>query len=189
MLNVSLLLWLAVALGLAWAVGVYSRLNRLREQAVRARASLLKYCRLFPVLAEQWQTRLGMDSGGSAPSAAQLGAEHNAALTQLFAAVRALQKSLADWDAPTFGPGHHGGLGAALEAVQTGVDGLASAPEDLAGALWPVDERNRWLDLAADVRVRRSRYNAYASELNEAVLQVPAALMARLLGISTWELV
>lgn len=188
-LNFSLLLWLAVVLCLAWAVGAYSRLNRMREQAQRARASLLKYCKLYPVLTAQWQTRLGMVDVWSAASAMPVGMEHNTALLQLFAAVRALQTPLTAWEASAGGAKPHGGLGGALDAVQSCVDALASAPDDLAGALWPTDERSRWLDLAADIRIRRGRYNVYASELNEAALQMPAAIMARLLGIQMWELV
>lgn len=189
MLNFSLLLWLAVVVGLAWAVGAYSRLSRMREQALRARASLLKYGKLYQVLAHPWQAGAGVAFDGSVRTWTDMGSAGMAPLKNLFVAVQALQESLAAWECSSPSQVRNKTIGGALDAVQSCVDVLASAPEDLAGALWPVDERSRWLDLAADIRVRRSRYNAYASELNEAVSQMPAAVIARLLGLQEWELV
>lgn len=188
-MNLSLVIWMVVAVCLAWAVGAYSRLNRMREQVVRARASLLKYSKLYQALAEQWQSRLGIagDWSGSAPAA--LAGVRNTALKNLFLAVQALQAPLAAWDEHPTRLQRDSTLGDALDAVQACVDALASAPEDLAGAQWPTEERGRWTDLLADIRVRRNRYNVYASELNEAASQMPAALIARLAGIRVWELV
>ncbi len=177
--NLSLLIWMGVAVCLAWVVGAYSRLNRMREQVVRARASLLKYCKQYPVLLSQWQARLGATAepiSGSLP------------WQNLSAAIAALQAPLAAWESQVAGPTQADTLPAALDAIQSCVDALASAPEDLAGALWPAEERGRWIALVADVRLRRSRYNVYASEMNEAAGQMPASVIARLAGIPIWEL-
>lgn len=186
--NFSLVLWLAVVVCLAWAVGAYSRLNRMREQAARARASLLKYCKLYLMHAEPLSVRAGIAFGERehvAPATRNAGA---VPLRNLVTAVWALQAPLAAWEGQaSSNQGPAKAFGTALDAVQSCVEALVSAPDDLAGALWPTEERNRWLDLATDVRVRRSRYNAYASELNEATLQMPAAFLARLLGIQVWE--
>ena len=188
MVNLSLLIWMGVAVCLAWAVGAYSRLNRMREQVVRARASLLKYCKLYPVLLAQWQARLGMAHGMDAVSAAVGTGNGSVPLQNLSHAIDALQTPLAAWEAHAADPALVAALGGALDAVQSCVDAMASAPDDLAGALWPADERTRWLELVADIRLRRSRYNVYASEMNEAVAQMPATLIARLAGIPIWGL-
>lgn len=186
--NLSLVIWILVAICLAWAVGAYSRLNRMREQVIRARASLLKYCKLYPPLMAQWQARMGVTSDGVVDASCSDGVSASMPLQNLSAAIAALQEPLAAWEAHPTGRTQDGALAAALDAIQTCVDALASAPEDLAGALWPADERGRWTELVADVRLRRSRYNVYASEMNEAVAQMPAALIARLSGIPMWGL-
>lgn len=179
---------MGVAVSLAWAVGAYSRLNRMREQVVRARASLLKYCKQYPILLSQWEARLGaMDS--PAVQVAVVGSSASSLPWQnLKAAIIALQEPLAAWESLAVGRAHAGALAAAMDAVQSCVDTLASAPEDLAGALWPAEERGRWIALVADVRLRRSRYNVYATEMNEAVGQMPATVIARLAGITNREL-
>lgn len=173
---------------LAWAVGAYSRLNRMREQVVRSRVSLLKYCKLYPVLLAQWQARLGaMDAASVQASMSDPGVSF-LPWKNLSDAIATLQIPLAAWEVQPIARAPVGALGAALDVVQSCVDALASAPEDLAGALWPAEERSRWMELVADIRLRRSRYNVYASEMNEAVAQMPAALIARLAGIPIWEL-
>ena len=179
---------MGVAVCLAWAVGAYSRLNRMREQVVRARVSLLKYCKLYHVLMTQWQARLGVVHDGDASASAVGGNEDLIPWKRLLVAIATLQQPLAAWEAQPTDCAQVGPLGAALDVVQSCVDALASAPEDLAGALWPADERSRWLELVADIRLRRSRYNVYASEMNEAVAQMPAAVIARLAGIPIWGL-
>lgn len=187
-MNLSLTIWMGLAVCLAWAVGAYSRLNRMREQVVRARASLLKYCKLYPVLMAQWQTRWGELNIGDADASVAAHSSGGSSLRNLSAAITALQQPLAAWEADPADRAQDGALAAALDAVQSCVDALASAPEDLAGALWPAEERSRWMELVADIRLRRSRYNVYASEMNEAVAQMPAALIARLAGIPVWGL-
>ena len=78
-------------------------------------------------------------------------------------------------------------LGKALDLVQASIDALVTAPEDLAGARWPQEECRKWVELAGNVRIRRSRYNVHVLELREAVEQMPAVLLARLFGINAWE--
>lgn len=186
--NLSLLIWMGVAVCLAWAVGAYSRLNRMREQVVRARASLLKYCKLYPVLLAPWQARLGALDAEPSNAATTGSSASFSPWKNLSAAIAALQAPLAAWEAQPVARAPTGALGAALDAVQSCVEALASEPEDLAGALWPAEERSRWMELVADIRLRRSRYNVYASEMNEAAAQMPATLIARLAGIPIWEL-
>lgn len=180
------MIWMGLAVCLAWVVGAYSRLNRMREQVVRARASLLKYCKLYQVLMVQWQARLGLVHTEDAGATLAVNSAGGIPLRNLSAAIAALQQPLAAWESDPADRAQDGALGAALDVVQSCVDALASAPEDLAGALWPAEERSRWMELVADIRLRRSRYNVYASEMNEAVAQMPAALIARLAGIPIW---
>ena len=176
--NFSLLVWGGFALVLAWAVGAYSRLNRLRDQMVRSRSSMLKYAAMYRSLCNDKHLPQG-DRSASADPGGQL-------LSALHAAVEALQKPLADSEKDAKDPGAAQALGAALDVVQSGIEALAAVPDDLAGARWPLEERNRWIELAADVRIRRSRYNVQVGELREAVEQMPAALLARVTGTSAW---
>lgn len=187
-MNLSLLIWMGVAVCLAWAVGAYSRLNRMREQVVRARASLLKHCKRYPELAAHGQTRWGAeDALAQSPSVITAHDGGSLAWKNLAAAIGAMQAPLAAWEAQPSSREKASALALALDTIQSGVDALASAPEDLAGALWPAEERARWVELVADVRLRRSRYNAYASEMNEAAEQMPATVIARLAGLPMWE--
>jgi LemA protein len=176
--NLSLLVWIGFALVLAWAVGAYSRLNRLRDQMVGSRNSLLKYAAMYKSLCNQG---LGLtdESGDGGDPVAQL-------LPALRRAAEALQQPMAEWVRDAKSPHAAKEFGRALDAVQTSIDALAAAPDDLAGARWPQEDRNRWTELAADVRIRRSRYNVQVGELREAVAQMPASAMARLTGISAW---
>lgn len=188
-MNISLLIWIGFAVGLAWAVGAYSRLNRLRDQVVRARTSLLKYSRQYdemlkggraqdPIQSDDTEVRLASDlqaSGGM--------------LEELKIAVDGLQALLLEWDGAGTQHAVPTGIGAAYDRVQASVEALASAPADLAGELWPPAERMRWTELTADIRMRRTRYNVHAADLNEAAAQMPAALLARMLGVSAWEFV
>ncbi|TXH86394.1 MAG: hypothetical protein E6Q78_17205 [Rhodoferax sp.] len=185
-MNLSLLIWMALAVCLAWAVGAYSRLNRMREQVLRARASLLKYCKQYAAWMSEWDTQVGLLQDGLASVSVPVSRGGLAPLGNLVAAITALQQPIEAWESQLTGEVHQAELGRALDAVQSCVEAIASAPEDLAGALWPTEERNRWLGLVADVRLRRNRYNVYASEMNEAVGQMPAALIARLAGIGPW---
>lgn len=186
-MNLSLLIWMGVAVILAWAVGAYSRLSRMREQVVRARASLLKHCKRYPELAAHWQARWGADDApAQSPSVVAAHASFQA-WENLAAAIGAMQAPLAAWESQPRSREQASALASALNTIQSAVDALASAPEDLAGALWPAEELRRWVELVADVRLRRSRYNAYASEMNEAAEQMPAAVIARLAGLPTWE--
>lgn len=187
LVNLSLLIWGGLAICLAWAVGAYSRLNRMREQVLRARASLLKYCKQYAALMSEWDARIGLVQQDLPDGSARIDREGLAPLANLTAAITALQRPLAAWESQLTERVSQTELGVALDAVQSCIEALASAPEDLAGALWPAEERSRWLELVADIRLRRNRYNVYASEMNEAVGQMPAALIARLVGIGTWE--
>ena len=177
--NLSLLVWIGFALVLAWAVGAYSRLNRLRDQMVRSRNSLLKYAGMYKSLCNQGPMLHAEVGGTDDDPVAQL-------LPALRMAVDALQSPMAAWERDTKSLNADKVFGTALDAVQTSIEALAAAPDDLAGARWPQEERNRWTELAADVRIRRIRYNVQVGELREAVEQMPATLMARLTGISAW---
>lgn len=175
--NFSLLVWGGFAVVLAWAVGAYSRLNRLRDQMVRSRSSMLKYAGMYRGLCNENPIQQGDNSG--ADSGSQL-------LSALHRAVEMLQKPLADWEKDTRNQQAAQAFGKALDAVQAGIETLVTVPEDLAGARWPQEERTRWIELAADVRIRRSRYNVQVGELREAAEQMPAALMARVTGTLPW---
>ncbi len=180
---------MGIAVCLAWAVGAYSRLNRMREQVLQARASVLKYCKLYPALLSQWQTDFG-DMNAQPANTAAISGQGAGFLPwkNLSDAILALQTPLAAWEVPSATCAQANALSAALDEVQSCVEALASVPEDLAGAVWPVEERGRWMALVADIRLRRSRYNVYANEMNEAAAQMPAALIARVAGISIWGL-
>ena len=171
--NFSLLVWGGFALVLAWAVGAYGRLNRLRDQMVRSRSSMLKYAGMYQGLCNENPLLQGADPGS------QL-------LLALHGAVGVLQKPLADWEKDARNQQAAKAFGTALDAVQTGIETLAAAPDDLAGACWPQEERTRWTELAADVRIRRCRYNVQVGELREAAEQMPASLMARITGTLPW---
>ncbi len=176
--NISLMVWVAFALMLAWAVGAYSRLNRLRDQMVRSRNSMLKYALMYRGLSQQVIA--------TERSAVSSGDPINELLPALYVAVDALEAPLVMWERDALNRQAAQALGKALDLVQSCIDALVATPDDLAGARWPQDECRQWVELAADIRIRRSRYNVHVAELHEAVEQMPASALARLMGLGAW---
>jgi hypothetical protein len=184
--NLSLVVWVGCALMLAWVVGAYSRLSRLRDQMVRSKISLLKYAAMYKSLCNQFQVSTETSAQPSDAIRVDESAPMADLLLGLVSAVAALQQPMVDWTTNGYRRGSAKSLGNALDTIHSCIEALAAAPDDLAGTRWPLEERSLWTELAEDVRIRRSRYNVHALELKEAVEQMPAAVLARLAGIHAW---
>lgn len=164
--NLSLWAWIGLAIVAAWGVGAYSRLLRLRLSAEQARSSLRKYllrCRDIPE------------------------GEFTAVKVPMMAELLQVASLAEQWGRDPSSDAVPPGLGAAIDHVAQGLTQIRSEPEDLAGALLPEELLKTWESLLADISARRIRYNVHASELNEALLQVPASLLARLTRMHIME--
>lgn len=164
--NLSLWVWVGIAVLAAWAVGAYSRLHRLRENATRARSSLLKYL-------VRYRDAL---PAGSVPDS-----------ESLLDALRRVAMLSEQWERDVRTTRVPAELGAALEHVRLELDKMRNQPGDLAGALFPPEVLDTWDALMADVTSRRARYNVHVEELNDAIAQAPASFLARLTGIVSWD--
>lgn len=165
-MNLSLWIWVGLAVVAAWVVGAYGRLLRLREKAEQARNSLRKHllrCREIAGSATEGPTYAVLDD-----------------MRQIAALAEQWGKDASRSAVPPE-------LGVAIDRAAQGVMQLRQQPEDLAGALMPPELLSSWESLVADIAARRMRYNVHVAELNEALLQIPASLLARITMMQTWE--
>lgn len=164
--NLSLWVWVGVAMLVAWVVGAYGRLQRLRDNAQRARASMLKY------LVRYGEESVTVEAQG---------------LQRLRESAQAVVSLSEQWGRDHRSTRVPQGLGIALDQLRHEVDTLRHQPEDLAGALLPSEVLRKWEGMMDDVASRRVRYNVHVDELNDAVAQAPASLLARFTGMTEWE--
>lgn len=165
--NLSLWIWVLVAVAVAWSVGAYSRLLRLRDGAVRARASLIKHLlRYHAQISAIISTQSALDLADAMQTIAMLAAQW--------------ERDVRNGAVPT-------GLGMAIDEVWQRIGRVRVQPDDLAGAPIPPDLLAAWDELGIDVTARRTRYNVHVAELNEAVTQLPTRFLARLTGMTPWE--
>ena len=164
--NLSLWVWAGLAVLAAWSVGAYSRLQRLRQSAEQARSFLRKHLLRCSELVDS------IDNGAAAPG-----------LTSL----RQVSELAEHWGRDPKCVEVPAGLGEAIDCIELTLAQLRQQPEDLAGAVLPVELVTAWVTLEADIAARRMRYNVHVAELNEALLQMPARVLAHSIGMRTWE--
>ncbi len=175
-MNLSLGLWMVFALLAAWMVGAHSRFKRMRSLCAQARQSLLRHLEQVEQNAAPlsvWLRAQGLHTGGDHPAQAWW-----SELGSVVDHVGALRQSLHS------GSGVQGGgeppLGPRLLAV---VERCPLSPTDLGGEVVPAALVQSALDAMRDAQLRLARYNSQAQEWNQALLQAPAAWLARLAGL------
>lgn len=162
----SLVLGLALALLLFWAVGAYNRLVRLRAGAIEAFAAMAQQFGQYLALV---QSGVAPQSGSVPPALAGLAG----AAGQFDVALKAARQHPLD-DLTV------GALVAAHEALNEAWLRLRSEPHDLAGSPLPEPLQQQWQHISLQAEAARAEFNRRVSAYNEAIGLFPARLLARL---------
>src|SRR5450830_1391221 len=179
----SVMVWLAAAVLLFWAMGAYNRLVRLRSQGILAFAALeglfnqylLMVKTNFP-LAEALQSSQTSDQGQDLAVAAWRGL--SAAAEQFNASLKIAHAQ------PLNGP-RIKALQTALETLSLSWCRLRDLPPDLAGPALPGNLQTQWELLALQVEIARTEFNRRIDNYNEAIYQFPALLLAWVFGFKS----
>jgi len=165
----ALLFWLLPALTVFWCVGLYNRLMRLRARALDALGSLEKHLRTYLSLLD-----------------AQFPEEEGSYIPLDWARLVATAKLLdAQCKAARLAPLQEGplqALAATVDAVALAWQQLRSQPADLAGPVMPEAMQKLWDEAELKVRTARGGFNQIVLRYNEALQQIPARLVVRVMG-------
>lgn len=171
-MDLSLLLWLTLALVLFWVVGLYNRLMRLRARGLEVMGVVEKHAGACAALIKQAlvpQSELLARVRAPTWAALESAASHlehvlsQARLTPLLPAdVRALSEA---WSA--------------MQAIWA--EGCAE-PNDLAGPVMPAEIVDAWTAASNKVHSAGGGYNQIVARYNEAIRQYPARWVAGAMG-------
>jgi LemA protein len=175
----SLLLWLLLATGVFWCVGVYNRLMRMRAHGLDTFGSVEKLLRNLEALVVQH-----MDAAGSveAVSGAAAVDEQWAHWQDLRALLQSLEPACKGVRAEPLCPQPMAALTNLLAQVQAEWQRLLEEPADLAGSPIPQEFQVQWDDAALRLQMARSAFNQIVERYNEALLEFPARLIVGVLG-------
>ncbi len=178
----SIVLWMAVAILVSWAVGVYKRITRLRARGFDAFGSLEKLLKSFsgllqthvlapPVAAQAHGTPFSADSLRVASQ-----------WMALIASVQALELACKAARSASLMPAEVAALGRAMDVVSGQWRKLCDGPLDLAGSPVPDALRVQWDELSNKAQAARAALNQILQRYNEALQDFPARLIVGLLG-------
>ena len=176
----SVVVWLAVALCLFWALGAYNRLIRLRSQGIVAFATLEGLCQQHLLL-----VRANCPAGDQAVASLEPGHAPDATLVAwaaLEAAAEQFRASLKVAHAQPLNAPVMRALATALQTLALSWSRLRDLPPDLAGPALPAAFQSQWEHVALQVENARTEFNRRVLNYNEAIGQFPALLLAWLFG-------
>jgi LemA protein len=160
----SIWLWLLVAVGVFWCVGVYNRVMRLKARTLEALNALEKQTRGVVEL-----IRSGLPPEWSA----------------LHALARALDEAARNAITPPILKTNLKDFAQAIEALQKQWADTCAVPADLAGAPFPGELQARWDEAAINVQAARNAYNQNSEAYNEALRQFPANVVVGVMGFQS----
>jgi len=172
-MDLSLLLWLVLAVLLFWGVGLYNRLMRLRARALEVLGVVEKHAGTCLALVRQCVTVLPPDEG------AELVAEQWAGV---HAAAARLEKALAQPRPRPLQPVAVAALSAAWAAMHAAWRNASEGPTDLAGPVMPPEMQEAWTAASLKVQSASGGFNQIVARYNEAIQQYPARWVAALMG-------
>ena len=176
----SVLLWLALAVSIFWAMGAYNRLMRLRSQGIAAFTALESLLRQQALMVKTHLPQAGDVDGARAASQ-----EHDAfsaAWVALAAAAEPFNAALKLAHAKPLDSKTMETLRTAHETVCLSWSRLRDLPPDLAGPALPHTLHAQWEHVALQVDIARTKFNRLVANYNAAITQFPALLLARVFG-------
>jgi LemA protein len=172
----SLLLIVAGAVLVFWAVGAYNRLVRLRSQSLQAFGALDAQLRRHIGMAQT--AAQGAFVQGGAQDAASPAAGLDAAASQCLASLAAARTKPLDADAMA-------ALAAARGVLDMAWRRFTHEPGGAADAALPERLQVDWEHVVLQVHAAAQEFNQSVQQYNDAVQQFPALLLAWLFGFRT----
>ena len=167
-MNGSILLWLLLVILFFWVYGLNNRLGRIRARSLDALGSLEKHLRQYG----------GLVHGCIGTQEEELPARW----IRLVDMLHVMDAELKDVRCAPLTGAALGRLWRSFEALQTAWNSLVKAPIDVAGIVVSDALRTEWEATTFKVLSTRNGVNGILVKYNEAVRQVPARWVARLLG-------
>lgn len=174
-MDLSLLLWLFVAILVFWGVGLYNRLMRLRARSLEVMGVVEKHASACVALVQQYVAVPNAD--GSAELAAPW--------SDLHASAARLELLLAQPRPAPLQPHAVSALATAWAAMQAAWLSASEAPTDLAGPAMPPEMQDAWNAASLKVQSASGGFNQIVVRYNEAIQQHPARWVAGLMGFET----
>ena len=177
-MNDPVMLWLAGAVLLFWAMGAYNRLVRLRSRGL---AAFVVLAGRFDQLIALVRSTLPAYVTQSVPDAQdQAGAAAADAWAALDAAAQQLQVSLKVARSKPLNAPTASALKTAFETLCSCWSRLQDLPCDLPDLAPPASLPNQWQQLALQTELARADFNETVANYNQAISQFPALLLAAL---------
>jgi LemA protein len=171
-MDLSLLLWLVLALLLFWGVGLYNRLMRLRARGLEVLGVVEKHAGTCVGLVKQYVAM--PDDQGQIQVAAQWADVHAAALR--------LELVLAQPRPSPLQPNAVAAVSKAWAAMHGAWLVVTEGPTDLAGPVMPPEMQEAWTAASLKVQSASGGFNQIIARYNEAIQQYPARWVATLMG-------
>ncbi len=171
-MDLSLLLWLLLALLLFWGVGLYNRLMRLRARALEVLGVVEKHASTCVRLVGQY---LVAPQGDAQVLAAGQWADVHAAAAHL-------EQLLAQPRPAPLQAGAVAGLAEAWTRLHSAWREASEGPIDLAGPVMPQEMQDAWAAASLKVQSASGGFNQIVARYNEAIQQYPARWVATLMG-------
>ncbi len=175
-MNYSLLLWLTLAVGLFWCVGVYNRLMRMRAQGLDAWVTVEKELQQYADLVS------GQASLLVAAKANNRSVDPVSDWSKLTAVWREMDQALKEAVTAPLAEEPLARLATCLDELRRAWAAVCEAPADLAGPIVPDTLRSRWETVALSVEASCNRFNHMMKMYNQALTQFPASLIVGLLA-------
>lgn len=171
-MDLSLLLWLFLALLLFWGVGLYNRLMRLRARALEVLGVVEKHASTCVRLVDQY---LAAPQGEAQMLAAGQWADLRAAAASLEQVL--VQSRPAPLQADAVAE-----LAEAWTRLHTAWREASEGPIDLAGPVMPQEMQDTWAAASLKVQSASGGFNQIIARYNEAIQQYPARWVAAPMG-------
>ncbi len=177
----SVVLWLVLATGLFWGVGVYNRLMRMRAHGLDAFGSVEKLLRSLEALVQQHidAATQGRASAVDTPDPPDALWPQWLALREHLQAVEAACKAVR---AEPLCPKPLAALSALQAQIMQAWKALQEAPADLAGAPIPEELQAQWDETRLRLQMACQAFNQIVERYNEALHEFPARLSVGVLG-------
>ncbi len=178
-MNHSLLLWMTLAVGLFWCVGVYNRLMRMRAKGLDALVTVEKDLRQYADLVR---------TQGPLFAVQQLGNRSDEPIpvwSSLSVACQELDQALKEAVLMPLAEEPLSRLATRLGDLHRAWSAVCDTPADLAGPIVPEALRSRWETIELSVATSREGFNHIMKLYNQALTQFPASLIVGLLAFKT----